>query len=81
MDSAQFNNFLQGHRISFSDSKSTSLEYAQRLDITDPLRHYRDEFLSPSKADLKDPHPEAKPTSELNGPPPYPPTPTQHSWS
>jgi len=69
MDSAQFNNFLRGDRISFSNSKSTSLEYAQHLDSIDPLRHFRDEFLVPSKADLKDPHPEWKPISELNGSP------------
>jgi len=67
MDSAQFENFLHGDRINFSDYKSTSLEYSQHLDRIDPLRHFRREFLIPSKADLKDPHPEAKPVSEQNG--------------
>jgi hypothetical protein len=30
-----------------------SKEYARKLDEEDPLRHFRDEFLIPSKADLK----------------------------
>lgn len=30
-----------------------SLEYAQRLDKQDPLRHLREQFIIPSKADLK----------------------------
>ena len=30
-----------------------SIEYAQRLDKQDPLRHLREQFIIPSKADLK----------------------------
>jgi len=30
-----------------------SIEYAQRLDEQDPLRHLREQFIIPSKADLK----------------------------
>lgn len=67
MDSTQFDSFLRGDRISFADSKSTSLEYARSLDAADPLAHFRSEFLIPSKADLKDAHPEANPINEQNG--------------
>jgi kynureninase len=37
------------------------------LDDNDPLTRLRDEFLIPSKADLQEEHPEAKPLSEQNG--------------
>jgi len=30
-----------------------SIEYAQRFDKQDPLRHLREQFIIPSKADLK----------------------------
>jgi kynureninase len=72
MDSAQFDCFLNGDRIAFSDSKSTSLQYARHLDSTDTLANFRNEFLIPSKADLKDPHPETKPVDAQNGNIPLP---------
>ncbi|KAI5853063.1 pyridoxal phosphate-dependent transferase [Morchella snyderi] len=68
MDSKQLKSFVNGHRISFTESKSSNREYAQHLDSTDPLARFRAEFLIPSKADLRDPHPEAKPATEQNDP-------------
>lgn len=35
------------------DIRAFSREYAESLDATDSLRHFRDEFIIPSKADLK----------------------------
>lgn len=70
MDAKQLKSFVNGHRISFTESKSSNREYAQHLDSTDPLARFRAEFLIPSKADLRDPHPEAKPAAEQNGIPP-----------
>lgn len=35
------------------DIRAYSKEYAESLDARDPLRHFRDEFIIPSKADLK----------------------------
>lgn len=35
------------------DIRAYKLEYAQALDAQDPLRHFRDEFIIPSKQDLK----------------------------
>jgi kynureninase len=70
MDKSQFFHFLHGDRISFADFKTTTREFAKELDSTDALAHFRNEFLIPSKADLKDPHPEGKPISEQNGSPP-----------
>lgn len=67
MDAKQLKSFVNGHRISFTESKSSNREYAQHLDSTDPLARFRAEFLIPSKADLRDPHPEAKPAAEQNG--------------
>jgi hypothetical protein len=66
MDSAQFNDFLRGDRIIFNSPNSTELEYAQKLDAVDPLRRYRDEFLVPSKSDLKDAHSEKKDLDKQN---------------
>ena len=54
---------------SLGKAEADSLEHARQLDAVDPLRRFRDEFLIPSKADLVDPHPEAKPLSRQNGNP------------
>lgn len=35
------------------DPKAYQKEYAQSLDSVDPLRHFREEFIIPSKKDLK----------------------------
>lgn len=67
MDSAEFTQFLHGDRIELAKHKSTSLKFAQHLDSTDPLAHFRDEFLIPSKADLREEHPEQKPLEAQNG--------------
>lgn len=67
MDTAQLNGFVHGKRVTFEDSKASTKEYAARLDSQDRLAHYRNEFLIPSKADLKDPHPEAKSADQRNG--------------
>lgn len=67
MDSTQLDGFIHGERITFEESKSSSKEYAARLDAQDKLAHFRNEFLIPSKADLKDPHPETKPIDQQNG--------------
>lgn len=36
-----------------NNSQSCSKDFAKSLDIQDPLRHFRDEFIIPSKKDLK----------------------------
>jgi kynureninase len=38
---------------SHSDSSINTRDYAERLDQQDPLKHLRDEFIIPTKADLK----------------------------
>lgn len=35
------------------DIRAYKKEYAQALDAQDPLRHFRDQFIIPSKKDLK----------------------------
>lgn len=35
------------------DIRAYKREYAEALDSQDPLRHFREEFIIPSKADLK----------------------------
>jgi len=35
------------------DINEYDIEYAQNLDAQDPLRNFRDEFIIPSKEDLK----------------------------
>jgi hypothetical protein len=35
------------------NSRSCTRDFAASLDAQDPLRHFRDEFIIPSKADLK----------------------------
>lgn len=35
------------------DVRASTKEYAQALDAQDPLRQFRDEFIIPSKNDLK----------------------------
>jgi len=67
MDSAQLDQFIHGKRITFDDSKSSAREFARHLDASDPLASFRKEFLIPSKADLRDPHPEIKPVDQCNG--------------
>jgi kynureninase len=43
-----------GPPLDFKDDiRAYKKEYAQSLDKQDPLRHLRDEFIIPSKADLK----------------------------
>ena len=37
----------------FDESKVFTIEFAKNFDASDPLRHFRAEFLVPSKADLK----------------------------
>lgn len=73
MDSSEFTQFLHGDRVPLAPHKSTSLEFAQHLDATDPLAHFRNEYLIPSKSDLQEEHPEEKPLSAQNGPPLPPP--------
>ncbi|KAG0637445.1 pyridoxal phosphate-dependent transferase [Tuber brumale] len=68
MDSAQLYQFIHGRRIHFDDSRSSTREFARHLDASDPLAGFRKEFLIPSKADLKDPHPETKPMDQCNDP-------------
>lgn len=67
MDSAQLSDFVHGKRITFDADRSSTREYARHMDSIDPLRESRNEFLIPAKADLKDPHPEAKPLEAQNG--------------
>lgn len=67
MDAAQLNELIHGKRITFEESKSSTKEYAAYLDSQDKLAHFKKEFLIPSKADLKDPHPEAKSADQQNG--------------
>lgn len=67
MDITQLSGFIHGKRITFEESNSNTKEYAAYLDSQDKLAHFKTEFLIPSKADLKDPHPEAKSTDQLNG--------------
>ncbi|TGZ84678.1 kynureninase [Ascodesmis nigricans] len=63
MDAAQFKQFLAGERIT-TDGAGT-LEHARQLDAKDPLRHFRSEFLIPTKKSLKDPNPQhANPSAE-----------------
>lgn len=40
-------------RLYPDDPETYTLEYARSLDAKDPLRHFREEFIIPSKADLK----------------------------
>lgn len=68
MDSAQLSDFVHGKRITFDADRSSTREYARHMDSIDPLRESRNEFLIPAKADLKDPHPEAKPLEAQNDP-------------
>jgi kynureninase len=67
MNSNQLDQFVHGKRITLDESKSSTRDYACHLDSIDPLSGFRKEFLIPSKSDLEDPHPEAKPTEKLNG--------------
>lgn len=67
MDATQLGEFVHGKRVTFEESKSSTREYAAHLDSQDKLAHFRSEFLIPSKADLKDPHPEAKSADQRNG--------------
>jgi len=39
--------------VSAQEKDIESIEYARRLDKQDPLRHLREQFIIPSKADLK----------------------------
>ena len=67
MNSTQLGQFVSGRRITLDESRSSTRDYACHLDSDDPLSGFRQEFLIPSKSDLEDPHPEAKPVEELNG--------------
>lgn len=67
MDATQLDGFIHGKRTRFEESESSTKEYAAHMDATDPLARFRNEFLIPSKADLKDPHPEEKPADQQNG--------------
>ena len=69
MPSPTFEKLLQSERVKDVNVDRTSLEFAEHLDATDPLRRFRNEFFIPSKADLKDQHPEAKPLEQQNGSP------------
>ena len=43
-----------GPPLSYHDDvRANTREYAEALDSQDPLRHFRDEFIIPSKKDLK----------------------------
>ncbi|KAJ6172532.1 hypothetical protein N7470_001599 [Penicillium chermesinum] len=43
-----------GHPLAYEDDiRASKREYAKALDSEDPLRHFRDEFIIPSKKDLK----------------------------
>ncbi|KAI5782736.1 pyridoxal phosphate-dependent transferase [Geopyxis carbonaria] len=53
MDASQLDSFVHGHRVDLSTEKPATREYAQSLDKKDALAHFRDEFLIPSKADLR----------------------------
>lgn len=52
------------------DPREHSKEYAAALDAQDPLRHLRDEFLIPSKADLQRATLSSSPSSEDDDPTP-----------
>lgn len=67
MDADQLNGFVHGKGITPGEFGPSTKEYAARLDSQDKLSHFRSEFLIPSKADLKDPHPETKPVDQQNG--------------
>ncbi|KAL7268794.1 Kynureninase (L-kynurenine hydrolase) [Rhizina undulata] len=66
MDSNELSHFVKGDRISFDSSKASTRSFAEYLDLTDTLSKFRSEFLIPSKADLKDAHPESKPLEQQN---------------
>lgn len=69
MDAQQLRSFVSGARITFNESKSSTVDYARHLDSTDPLARFRSEFLIPSKSDLQHhPHAESRPPSEQNDP-------------
>ncbi|KAI5815212.1 pyridoxal phosphate-dependent transferase [Pyronema omphalodes] len=67
MSNAPYSSRLENGTWSFP-ANATDLNFAREQDSKDPLRKFRNEFCIPSKAELKDPHPEAKSVSEQNDP-------------
>lgn len=50
----RFNDIKNESPLSYRDDiNAFDIEYAQNLDAQDPLRNFRDEFIIPSKKDLK----------------------------
>lgn len=67
MNAPQLDEFVHGKRITFQESRSSTKEYAAHLDSQDKLAHFKAQFLTPSKANLKDPQPQIKPIDQQNG--------------
>lgn len=73
MDISHLQKVMHGMAISYDDNKASTKEYAALLDKQDSLAHFRDEFLIPTKGDLRDPDEEELSHGEhIIGPALYP---------